>query len=168
MIEEKKLGILAVIILIILSGVAVVFLSLSALQTTTLNTGENYNTKTGYTQTYTNVTVEEAYNLINKSQEPTYNLTIIDCRGIEGCSTCQFKHGHIPGAVRNDNPLTLENLTDDILVYSVDGKIGAEFCKNLTHNLVYGKIYNLEGGWNAWKLHNETYGWPPIKTGIEP
>ena len=162
MMDEKKLGTLAIIILILSGAAAVAFLTISALQTM-----HNIAPTTSYTQTYTNVTVEEAYDLINKSQHPGYNLTIIDCRGLEGCSTCQYKHGHVPGAVRNENPLSLENLTDDILVYSVDGKIGAEYCKNLTHNLVYGKIYNLEGGWNAWKYHNETYGWPPIKTGIE-
>lgn len=159
MVEEKKLGILTIIILILLGAAAAAFLTISALQTTQNNTS-------GYTQTYKNITVEEAYNLINKSQNTDYNLTIIDCRGLEGCSTCQYKRGHLPGAVRNDNPITLYNLTEDILVYSVNGTVGAQFCKDLT-NHVYGKIYNLEGGWNAWKHHNQTYGWPPIKTGIE-
>jgi len=160
MIEEKKLGTLAIIILILLGTAAIIFLTISALQTT------HGNTTSTYTQTYTNITVETAYNLINKSQNTDYNLTIIDCRGLEGCSLCQYKHGHIPGAVRNDNPITLYNLTDNILVYSVNGTVGAQFCRELT-NHVYGEIYNLEGGWNAWKHHNQTYGWPPIKTGTE-
>ncbi len=160
MVEEKKLGTLAITILILLGAAAVAFLTISALQTA------QKNNITGYTQTYKNVTIEEAYNLINKSQNTEYNLTIIDCRGLEGCSVCQYKHGHIPGAVRNDNPITLYNLTDDILVYSVNGTVGAQFCEDLM-NHVYGKVYNLEGGWNAWKHHNETYGWPPIKTGME-
>ena len=61
--------------------------------------------------------------------------------------------------------MTLENETDDILVYSKDGTIGAGFCENLTKNMVYGKVYNLIGGWNAWKHSNNLYGWPPIITG---
>lgn len=96
---------------------------------------------------YTNVSTTVAYDLINN----TNNLTIIDCRGLEGCGTCSFKNdGHIKGAVLNSNSLTLYNTTDDILVYSKDGTVGANFCHELVNN-VHGEIYNLEGGINAWK-----------------
>ena len=53
------------------------------------------------------------------------------------------------GAVLNDNPETLYNSSEDILVYSKDGTVGAGFCQDLINN-VYGNIYNLDGGINAW------------------
>jgi len=37
-----------------------------------------------------------------------------------------------------------------LLIYSEDGKRGENFCKKLVGH-VYGKIYNLEGGIEAWK-----------------
>ena len=99
-----------------------------------------------YASYYTNVSASAAYDIINK----TINLTIIDCRGLEGCGTCTFKNdGHIKGAVLNDNPETLYNSSEDILVYSKDGTVGAGFCQDLINN-VYGNIYNLDGGINAW------------------
>ncbi len=104
----------------------------------------------GFTMKYQDISPKQAYDLLNKSINDTeYNLTIIDCRGLEGCSTCQFSRGHLPGAKLNQNYETLYNHTNDILVYSVDGTIGANFCENLTGN-VYGAIYNLEGGFSAW------------------
>ena len=99
-----------------------------------------------YATYYTNVSADAAYNIINNS----INLTIIDCRGLEGCGTCTFKNeGHIKGAILNSNAETLYNCSEDILVYSKDGSIGASFCQDLINN-VYGKIYNLDGGINAW------------------
>jgi len=112
-----------------------------------------------YTSSYTNLNVDEAWTFINTTTE---NLTIIDCRGLEGCSTCQYNRGHLPGAERNDNPLTLYNYSTNILVYSVNGTVGATFCEDLV-NHVYGKIFNLAGGWDAWKAHYDDYGWPPIE-----
>jgi len=100
-----------------------------------------------FTSFYTNVTCEQAYNLINT----TKNLSVIDCRGLEGCSTCQFNRGHLPDAVMNSNPTTLYNTTNDILVYSIDGENGSIFCQDLIDH-VYGKIYNLEGGYDAWEI----------------
>ncbi len=114
--------------------------------------GENNEGPT-YTISFLNITAKEAYNLINITE----NLTVIDCRGLEGCSTCQFNRGHLPGAELNDNPTTLyQNESDyqnttDILVYSVNGSVGADFCSNLIGN-VYGKIYNLDGGYEAWVI----------------
>jgi rhodanese-related sulfurtransferase len=112
--------------------------------------GENNDGLT-YTNSFLNITAKEAYNLINITE----NLTVIDCRGLEGCSTCQFNKGHLPGAELNDNPTTLyQNESDyqnttDILVYSVNGSVGANFCSDLIGH-VYGKIYNLDGGYEAW------------------
>jgi rhodanese-related sulfurtransferase len=126
-------------------------------------------------QTYVNKDKEEILSLLNTSKEYDeasgeyiYNiskigLTIIDCRGKEGCSHCQFGKGHLPGAVLNDNEESLyyneTNDKNDILVYSKDGTVGAYFCENLTGH-VYGKLYNLEGGYNAWLAADY-----PIETG---
>ena len=126
-------------------------------------------------ETYVNRNIDEVLVLLNNSKEYDeingeyiYNLskidlTIIDCRGLEGCSGCQFRAGHLPGAVLNDNYETLfynvTNDKNDILVYSKDGTIGEYFCQNLTGN-VYGKLYNLEGGYNAWAAAGY-----PIETG---
>lgn len=139
---KNKIEKIATFALIIIFLIALTFLFIYFIQTT------QYQEIT-YTTSYTNVTVDVAYNIINT----TSNLTIIDCRGLEGCGTCSFKNeGHLKAAVLNSNAETLYNCTDDILVYSVDGTVGASFCQELI-NHVYGKIYNLDGGINAWKDH---------------
>jgi rhodanese-related sulfurtransferase len=51
----------------------------------------------------------------------------------------------------NINPLVHFNTTENLLIYSKNGTVAEEdFCKVLV-NHVYGKIYNLEGGFDAWK-----------------
>lgn len=100
---------------------------------------------THYTATYADISPEAAYNLIN-----TTNITVIDCRGLEGCSPCQFGQGHLPLAVQDINAASLFNTTNDIIVYSKNGTVGAQFCQELVGH-VYGKIYNLEGGYESWK-----------------
>jgi len=95
---------------------------------------------------YTNITAEEADLLIAND-----NITILDVRALEGCGSCQFKNGHLPGAILESDPTKYYNASYDILVYSVDGTVGAEFCEDLMYK-VYGKVYNLEGGWNDWIL----------------
>ena len=100
-----------------------------------------------YTTSYETIDITVAQEIMAS----TTNLTVIDCR--EGCGRCQFNKGHLPGAILSDNPLDFYNSTDDILVYSVDGSVGADFCQQLV-NHTYGAIYNLEGGYNAWT--NET------------
>lgn len=162
--REKKVRTLLIIFLVLIAVFAASFLTISALWTDLFGGSDEI----GYAQSYSNVTIVQAYELLNKSDNGEINLTIVDCRGLEGCSTCQYNRGHLPGAERSDNPLSYENETNDILVYSVDGSVGAQFCENLTQNLVYGEIYNLIGGWDAWLDHNETYGWPPIKVGSTP
>ncbi len=98
-----------------------------------------------YTTSFSNIDPSEAYDLINSSS----NLDVVDCRGLEGCSSCQFNHGHLPSARLNSNALTLYDSTEDILVYSKDGSVGSSFCSDLVGH-VYGKIYNIKGGYNAW------------------
>jgi len=50
---------------------------------------------------------------------------------------------------QDSNAETLYNWLKDILVYSKDGNVGGSFCQDLIGK-VYGKIYNLDGGINAW------------------
>ena len=94
---------------------------------------------------YINVTASEAESVIENHSD----MLVVDVRGLEGCGLCDYKKGHLPGAVRYENPEVLYNSTEDILVYSQNGTIGAIFCLALVNN-VQGYIYNLEGGWEAW------------------
>lgn len=107
-------------------------------------------TEIKYTSSYKNISPEAAYNIINK----TKNLVIIDCRGLEGCGPCQIKRdGRLDFDVvyLNQNPYVHYNTTENLLIYSKNGTVAEEdFCKVLV-NHVYGKIYNLEGGFDAWK-----------------
>jgi len=137
--ENRKLEKVAAVALVAILLISVVFLAISFIQAPLLE-------GSGYTKFFTNVSADAAYDLINN----TNNLTIIDCRGLEGCGTCTFKNdGHIKGAVLNNNPETLYNWSEDILVYSKDGLMGAGFCQDLINN-VNGKLYNLDGGINSW------------------
>jgi rhodanese-related sulfurtransferase len=114
------------------------------------------------TTTYKNIDIEAAYKLINKSK----NLVIIDCRGLEGCGSCQIKKDgrlDFDFVYLNDNPYIHFNTTENLLIYSKNGTVAEEdFCKILV-NHVYGKIYNLRGGFEAWK--NAGY---PITNSIPP
>jgi hypothetical protein len=107
-------------------------------------------TEIRYTSTYKNVDPKTAYNIINN----TDNLIIIDCRGLEGCGTCKIKReGRLDfdSVYLNDNPYVHFNTTENLLIYSINGTVAEEdFCKVLVNN-VYGKIYNLDGGFEAWK-----------------
>ena len=103
-----------------------------------------------FTSSYKNIEPETAYKIINK----TKNLVIIDCRGLEGCGSCQIKNeGRLDFdfVYLNQNPYVHFNTTENLLIYSKNGTAAEEdFCKILL-NHVYGKIYNLKGGFEAWK-----------------
>jgi len=96
------------------------------------------------TKDYKNINVSQAMELI-----PDNNTHVVDVRGLEGCGQCQFNNGHLPKAFRYTDPTELYNLSNNLIIYSTDGVVGEEFCEQLTGH-VYGMIYNLEGGWNAW------------------
>lgn len=96
-----------------------------------------------FTISYQNISVDQARNITSQ------NLTVVDCRGLEGCGQCQFNQGHLPNATMINDPTTLYNTTNDILVYSMDGHKGSWFCEQLIGH-VYGNVYNLDGGWNAY------------------
>jgi len=100
-----------------------------------------------YTITFETINVTETKLVINTSE----NVTVVDIRGLEGCGPCQFNKGHLPGAIRSTEASMFYNYTSDIIVYSVDGALGETFCEQLV-NHTYGRIYNLQGGWNAWGL----------------
>ena len=140
----KKSELLVAIVLIVICVIAAAALVITFTWTENSSTGQEP-TGTQYASFYTNISAQTAYDLINV----TSNLTVIDCRGLEGCSQCQFNKGHLPGAQLNMNSLTLYNSTNDILVYSKDGTVGAGFCQELVGH-VYGEIYNLDGGYEAW------------------
>jgi len=93
-----------------------------------------------------NISAAEADELIKTN----YYLTIVDCRGLEGCSSCQFNKGHLPGAELNMNPSSLFNTTNDILVYSKDGTVGYYNFSIALIGKTDGTIYNLKGGYSAW------------------
>jgi len=140
----KRLEILMAIVLITITAIAVIYLLQYPDQK-----DQSQDNIIRYTQFYTNISVQTASDLINSSINTSYNLSVIDCRGLEGCSSCQFNKGHLPGAVLNSNPDSLLNETEDILVYSVNGDVGADFCEQLV-GIVYGNIYNLKGGFTVW------------------
>ena len=102
---------------------------------------EDYTNEFRYTTFFTNLTVENAQELINKS----VNLTIIDYRNKE-----IYEIEWIPNAIYGSAPENFFNETNDLLIYSHNGGSSTEFCKKLV-NHTYGEIYNLEGGINAWK-----------------
>ena len=143
-VKGKSLESIVAIVLVIITIIASIYL----LYPTFFPDSQN-NFYEGYVQNYTNISVAEAYDIINTTTD--MNLSIIDVRGLEGCGSCQFKNkGHLPGAVLNSNPDSLFNSTAIFIVYSVDGTVGANFSQQLV-NHVYGKIYNLEGGIDAWR-----------------
>lgn len=138
--ENKKLEKIAAVALFAIIIISITYLLIFFIQK------PQTNNESRYTTFFTNISADATYNLINNS----IYLTIIDCRGLEGCGYCSFKNeGHIKEAELNSNAKTLYNWSEDILVYSKNGTAGASFCRELINN-VYGKIYNLDGGINAW------------------
>ena len=142
--KSKSLEIIVAIALVLITIIASVYLLYPSFTQDSQN--DIYE---GYALYYTNISVAEAFDTINTTTD--INLSIIDVRGLEGCGTCQFKNkGHLPGAVLNSNPDSLFNSTAIFIVYSVNGTVGANFSQQLV-NHVYGKIYNIDGGFEAWK-----------------
>jgi len=172
--KEKKITVLAVVILIIFSLLAVAYFVLyeNGSEIDNNKNSENDNSNSGNnTAGYKTVSVSEAYDLINQSNNNETDLTIVDCRGYDehvSCSDCTFKAGHIPGAERSINPKAYENTTYDILIYGASGNESEKFCNDLVNTIdnVDGTIYNLEGGWAAWLSHYYKYNWPPIEKGL--
>lgn len=74
--------------------------------------------------------------------------TIVDC---SSDNTYFSGNQKIPNAIWSRNPLTLYDRKETLILYSTDdGSESIEYAKELM-NHVYGQVYILEGGFNAWQ-----------------
>ena len=154
--NEKKMITIAMIALIIIASFAVIFLVIPEL------TGQDNNPGgPTYSSTFTNISSEAAYSLINSSE----NVIIIDVRP---CS-CNYNAKHIGQRIDNvtifeailppDDYAVFHNETSDFIIYDQDGgDTASDFCYFNLVNKVYGKIYYLRGGFNEWN----SKGYPTI------
>lgn len=110
---------------------------------------------------YQNISASKAHQIYTSRNTSDYegiNLTIIDVRRFDYSCNCQlhpkYEEGRLPGAILDENPIAEDyyNITSDLLIYTQDGinERGLEFCKALIGH-VYGKIYFLKGGYEAWE-----------------
>jgi rhodanese-related sulfurtransferase len=134
--QGNSLKTIAVIIIIIISIIAVSALTLTA------NWEEQVYPERKYTTSYTPVTPLEAKELINN----TINLVIADIRGCD----CDYNKGHLEYAIWQTYAPNFYNTVHDLLIYDKNGTNSIKYCKNLI-NHVYGEIYYLEGGIEAWE-----------------
>jgi len=154
--KEKMIRNLAVIVLLMLLVLSIIYL-FSIVE----NTNSNQDTTPFLATSYENISAEKAYSLFEKSNnsENDYELIIIDARvKYKSCISCLnnlYSSGHIPGAIL-DTQLNAQvyyqdlNDTSDILVYTQQDSSQTEsFCEELVDH-IYGKIYNLEGGYLSW------------------
>lgn len=128
-------------------GITVVFIILVSIISVLLiyDMYDNYIDVPKYTMTFKSINATVLREFINTKE----NFTIIDCR--EGCTYCQFKSGHIPRASLAKPTVNYYNYTNDLLFYDVTGDgESINYCNALV-GYVYGELYYLEGGWNAWK-----------------
>jgi len=105
------------------------------------------------TSRYNIITVEEAYELLNSGEK----INLVD--DPVGCS-CRYDDEHIgdffnyEASLVNHLPSGVKmfyNTTNDTIIYDDDGLgEGLVHCETLV-NHVYGDIYYLEGGLDAWK-----------------
>ena len=144
--KNKKIQTMGIIFLVIIGFLAGAFLVISA------NWNQHNTIKKTLTHEYTNVSVQEAYELYNTDD----NLLIIDVRGCP----CQYNHGHIPGAVHISkiNATSYKEIYNpdrdkDLLIYDgtsqEDLQTAAEQFCNTTYG-TYGKVYCLIDGFEAW------------------
>ncbi len=155
--KEKLLTkiILALLIVIIVIGSIYLFYSMNN------NSEDGFTLATDY-QSISSSNGYEIYNSYNTSYSEennnVNNLTIIDARKFDYSCNCQlnptYEEGHLPGAILDYSPQaeTYYNMTTDILVYTQYGESekANEFCENLIGH-IYGNIYLLEGGYEAWE-----------------
>ena len=163
---EKKLAIIFMIALVIITMFAIIYFVLSM-----GDNGTNQDEIPVLSTDYENITAEKAYTLFLKSNNTMndYNLIIIDARVLDyscpPCLTDKYEDGHIPGAILDRNLDAKAyyqdmNETNDILVYNKeDSSKTVSFCEDLI-GYVYGNIYNLDGGYLSWK----DAGYPIEKT----
>ena len=132
-VEINKKGII-ILILLVLLFIGIIF---KLLPNTEYIVSENpKSTK------YTTISPNEVNNLYKNAN----NLIVVDCSQPKQV----YRDGHLPEAVWTPNPELFYNTTNDILVYSNNDTIAKNFCEQLVDN-VYGHIYFMPGGYEAWK-----------------
>lgn len=135
--SEKKIQVILIIVLVVISVSSVLWLTLIS------GSLEQELTEPVLTTTYSSISLQDAVGLVNSSDNSTI---IVDCRTCK----CNYNKGHLPNATWTINPEDFYNTTRDLLVYDNHGEKSTQFCQNLTGN-VYGAIYYLDGGMDAWK-----------------
>jgi len=137
--ENKKIQVILISILVIISAGAVIG------YTYILESEVKDNEPTGpfLATFYTELSAEEAKNLIETNETPLIILDIRDCK-------CNYNTGHLPNATWNVNPYSFWNKTEDLLVYSNKNNESIFFCERLINN-TYSRLFYLDGGYEAWK-----------------
>lgn len=130
------------------TGIWIIFIFLSISFFSLNTTAISVNAKP--VEGYVNVTVTEAYNLI----ENTTNLFILDVRTED-----EYEAGHINNSyllpydeiIANQDKLP-PNKSHPILVYCRSG-VRSVIASNTLVELNYTQIYNLEGGYREWDFY---------------
>lgn len=138
--KEKKIQVILITVLVIISVSAVFGFTVLSLS------GESNNPDTDkpdISKTYSTISADDAYSLASIGNNLT---TIIDIRSCK----CNYNKEHIPNAIWNINPQSFYNTTSNLIIYDNTGEKCIAFCEELVGH-VYGSIYYLEGGINAWK-----------------
>ena len=139
----KLIAISILVVILVIAGVFVIAFDVFNLSS---NTAKDTGPK--LTTTYTGVTIDEAYDLINT----TNNLTIIETRSCR----CKYTAGHIADpplfeSIHEPNWLVYNNTDAKLLVYDANGKLEAvTYCDEMVNQTFYGDIYYIIGGFNAW------------------
>ena len=149
----KKKILISILLLIIIVGIIISIFSFNI-----INFNHKNNSEKTINTNFTEITVEEAYNIIYVQKK---DIIIIDVP-TEGIT--RFEEAHLKNAImiydENYLPEGLESLYEtksDILIYDDDGtSIGISYCEELT-NHTYGKIYYLIGGFSEWKNQGYPY-----------
>jgi len=143
-VKKKKTPILFIfVVIIIIAGAAVVL----GFQLGIFGEPEPY--VPVLASSFSSITAEEAYDLINTSSQ----YIIIDSRPCP----CKYNTEHIglngsfEATLPPDNDSELYNLTIDLIIYDAYGNLDAtNYCERFI-NHIYGKICYIEGGFSSWK-----------------
>jgi len=143
--KEKKFQVILIIVLVLISISAIVWLTFPSGTTGQGSTGPVYTT------TYSGISPSQCSELMSSTENP---ITIVDVRECK----CNYNAGHITNAIWNINPRSFYNVTKDLLIYDNTGSLSIEFCESLI-GYTYGAVYYLEGGIDAWRDAN----YPTVK-----
>lgn len=135
--NEKKIQVILIIVLVVISVSSILWLTLIS------GSLDQRPSELILTTTYSSILPIDALGLVNSEDNSTI---IVDCRTCK----CNYNKGHLPNATWTINPEDFYNTTRNLLVYDNNGENSIKFCQNLTGH-VYGAIFYLEGGMDAWK-----------------